>query len=268
MALRGILRTALRPQELAPQVPEAEEEPHLHDVADYDIDNEVPPPYTSRSLESDSDDGEPMDIDDYIETEDVLLFAQQIPAAPEVERSATRVVWPEGERPRYPLPDTYCLSAYVTINGLQALALFDSGSTGVSLTPDFARVARVPLITLTNPLRIQLGCVGSRSAINFGATVDVEYGPIREQLYVDIVNVERYDMIIGVPWLYRHDAVLDFTNRTIQIRGQPLDVLSPGEEAAAVVRRAARKRERLERRTASSNTRRAPTPSTSRSSQN
>lgn len=148
------------------------------------------------------------------------------------------------------------------------LALFNSGSTDVSLTPDFARVAQVPLITLTNPLRIQLGCVGSRSSINFGATVDVEYGPIWEQLYVDIVNVERYDIIIGVPWLYRHNAVLDFTNCTIQIRGQPLDVLSPEEEAAAVVWRAARKRECLERRTALSRTLRAPTSLTSRSSQN
>lgn len=164
------------------------------------------------------------------------------PLAPEVARSATRPVWPSGPRPHYPSADTYCLSGYVTINGLEALTLFDSGSTSLSLTNDFARVARVPLVTLTNPVRIQLGCVGSRSSINFGANVHLEYGPIDEEIYVDIVNIERYDMILGVPWLYRHGISLDFEHRSLLYRGEPMLLLSPGEETRAVSQRTIRRR--------------------------
>lgn len=261
MTLRNAIRVALEnasvPLPLVPAVQDLENYP---DEA-WDI-HEDPPAYVPAITTEDF--VEAYDFDRYAYNEDAMdvderIFAQLPPVAPEVERASTRVVWPEGQRPRYPIADTYCMSAYVKVNGLEALALFDTGSTGVSMTPDFARVARIPLITLTNPLRIQLGCVGSRSSINFGAFVNVEYGPIKEELYVDVVNLERYDMIIGCPWLYRHGAVLDFEHRTIRIRHQPLEILSPGEEAAAVSRRVARRRDRAERRSAASTTSRAST---------
>jgi hypothetical protein len=54
-----------------------------------------------------------------------------------------------------------CLAAYVTINGVKAYMLFDSGSTTDALSPDFARVANVPLYRLVKPATLQLGCSGS-----------------------------------------------------------------------------------------------------------
>ncbi|KAI0057642.1 hypothetical protein BV25DRAFT_1769138, partial [Artomyces pyxidatus] len=123
------------------------------------------------------------------------------------------------------------LSAYVEVNGLKAYTLFDSGSTTVSITPDFARVSKIPLIQLENPVVLQLGCVGSRSKINFGANVNLKFGPVDAPTYVDIVNIDRYDMIIGTPFLRKHGVNLDFEHQVVRIRGAPIPVLSEGEES-------------------------------------
>ncbi|EPS93045.1 hypothetical protein FOMPIDRAFT_1136897 [Fomitopsis schrenkii] len=88
-----------------------------------------------------------------------------------------------------------CLTAYITINGLSALVLLDSGSTTDSLSPDFARVARVPVLELENPAVLQLGCVGSRSRISHGTTVPMMWGAFSGEVYFDIVNLDRYDAI-------------------------------------------------------------------------
>ncbi|KAI0039258.1 hypothetical protein FA95DRAFT_1473011, partial [Auriscalpium vulgare] len=107
------------------------------------------------------------------------------------------------------------LAAYVTINGQRALALFDSGSTPDLVSPDFARVANLPLFALEKPVPLQLGCVGSRSAINFGTEPSIEFGGLKRQWYFDVANIDRYDVIIGTPFLSIIGVVLNFRRREI-----------------------------------------------------
>ena len=54
-----------------------------------------------------------------------------------------------------------CLTAYITVNGVKAYTLFDSGSTPDLMSPDFAWVMKVSTFQLDNPVPIQLGCIGS-----------------------------------------------------------------------------------------------------------
>ncbi|KAI0047221.1 hypothetical protein FA95DRAFT_1492812 [Auriscalpium vulgare] len=129
------------------------------------------------------------------------------------------------------------MAAYVTVNGVKAYALFDTGSTTVSVTPDFARVSRIPLTVLDNPVTLQLGCVGSRSKINFGASVQIEVGSVRELQYVDVVNTDRYDMIVGTPFMYRFGVCLDFGRRAISIQGELLELLPDSDQLASARRR-------------------------------
>ncbi|KAI0045606.1 hypothetical protein FA95DRAFT_1463245, partial [Auriscalpium vulgare] len=112
------------------------------------------------------------------------------------------------------------LAAYVEVNGVKAYALFDTGSTTVSVTPDFARVSRIPLTALDNLVTLQLGCVGSRSKINFGASVRISVGPVNDLQYVDVVNIDRYDMIVGTPFMYRFGVCLDFARRSVTVLGE------------------------------------------------
>ncbi|KAI0039518.1 hypothetical protein FA95DRAFT_1504058 [Auriscalpium vulgare] len=124
----------------------------------------------------------------------------------------------------------HCLAAYVTVNGTKAYTLFDSGSTTLSITPDFAKVNRIPLVGLKRPVTLQLGCVGSRTKINFGAKINLVFGPVSEKTYADVVNIDRYDMIIGTPFLRAHGVSLDFSTDSICVKGQSIPSLTVEEE--------------------------------------
>ena len=67
--------------------------------------------------------------------------------------------------------------------------------------------------------------------INFGARTRIEIGPIKESdVYVDVVNLDRYDMIIGTPFMRKHRLVLDFGKDALIVHGQTVQTLTSGQE--------------------------------------
>jgi hypothetical protein len=125
-----------------------------------------------------------------------------------------------------------CMTAWITINGTRALTLFDSGSTADSISPDFSRVADLKCFKLDKQVPLQLGCMGSRANINFGTRSVVQVlERVDKDYYFDIVNIDRYDCIVGVPFMRHHEVVLDFKNNSINIHGDVLPALLPAEEA-------------------------------------
>ncbi|KAI0047078.1 hypothetical protein FA95DRAFT_1463129, partial [Auriscalpium vulgare] len=118
----------------------------------------------------------------------------------------------------------------VTINSHRALALFDSGSTADLVSPDFARVANLPLFVLEKPVPLQLGCVGSRSSINFGTEPTIQFGGVDRSWYFDIANIDRYDVIIGTPFLSIVGIILNFRRREIASPHGTVRALLEGEE--------------------------------------
>ena len=128
-----------------------------------------------------------------------------------------------------------CLAAYIKINGVNAYTLFDSGSTTDAVSPDFTRIANIAIYELEKPLTLQLGCAGSRSKINFGTESMIEFNSIAKNTYLDVANLDKYDSILGTPFLRKHGIMLDFENQEIIIRGkQRISALPEGEGAAAV----------------------------------
>ena len=108
----------------------------------------------------------------------------------------------------------------------------------VSITHDFARVAKLRVTQLENPVTLQLGTVGSRSMINFGAIARLELGTIKDDnAYMDVVNIDRYDMIIGIPFMCKHSFVLDFDKDRLLVRGQVLQPLTVGQEDLLMAKR-------------------------------
>ncbi|KZP14865.1 hypothetical protein FIBSPDRAFT_751247, partial [Athelia psychrophila] len=112
-----------------------------------------------------------------------------------------------------------CLALYVEVHGVRVYSLFDSGSTSDSVSPDFTQVAKVPTRTLEPPVPLQLGCVGSRSMINFGASARIRVGPIDTEEYFDVVNIDKYDAVIGTPFMVKHKIALDFEKMEIIFAG-------------------------------------------------
>ncbi|KAK1218159.1 hypothetical protein PQX77_019162 [Marasmius sp. AFHP31] len=99
-----------------------------------------------------------------------------------------------GTRPNRTGRDNRCLSAFIEINGVRAFVLFDSGSTADAISPDFARVVKLPIFQLENPVTLQLGTKGSRSRISHGCIAKYAFKSPQENVsskdYFDIANID------------------------------------------------------------------------------
>ncbi|KAG6858703.1 hypothetical protein C0995_014643, partial [Termitomyces sp. Mi166 len=99
------------------------------------------------------------------------------------------------QRPQYTPQKKECLVTYVEVNGHPAWTLWDSGSTTMGITPQFAHVNTICIHELTEPLMLQLGTVGSRAVVQFNVEVKIKMSEHPTKEYVDIVNFNFYDMI-------------------------------------------------------------------------
>jgi hypothetical protein len=103
--------------------------------------------------------------------------------------------------------------------------LWDSGSTTMEITPSFAELANAKVDTLEDPHVLQLETVGSWSIIKYGADVEIWVADIKTTLYVDIANFDRYDMIMGTPWMRRNKVLLDFNMNCVIFNGKPIPAI-------------------------------------------
>ncbi|KAJ7247699.1 hypothetical protein C8J57DRAFT_977190, partial [Mycena rebaudengoi] len=102
------------------------------------------------------------------------------------------------------------LSAIVKIGDSSTYVLFDSGSNTDLVTPEYTNAVDGPCILLDEQITLQLGCVGSRSKISHGTWPPVDFGGINGFVYFNQVNLNRYDSIIGTPFMNRHGVILNF----------------------------------------------------------
>lgn len=75
--------------------------------------------------------------------------------------------------------------------------------------------------------------------INFGACAYVELGPVSGDVYMDVVNIDQYDMIIGTLFLCEHKAVLNFSKDALIIQGRTIAPLTVGQEDLMAAQRRA-----------------------------
>src|SRR6202000_903637 len=65
---------------------------------------------------------------------------------------------------------------------------------------------------------------------------DLEFASVTNSTYLDVANLDKYDSILGTPFLRRHGISLDFESQEIVIRGKlRIPTLSDGEGTAATV---------------------------------
>ena len=122
-------------------------------------------------------------------------------------------------RPVVKPEDKECLATYVKVGNCEAWTLWDSGSTTTGITPSFAQVADMRVFPLEDPHILQLGTIGSRAMVNYGSEVLVEALGIKSKAYVDVANFDRYDMIIGTPFMRMNKVHLDFENNVVIANG-------------------------------------------------
>ena len=98
----------------------------------------------------------------------------------------------------------------VAVNGHPARALLDSGSLGDFMSSTLADHLGVEKTTLDLPLALQLAVQGSRSKVNTVVTVQFQYQDIDEKCTFDIINLNNYNLILGMPWMHQHQVCIGF----------------------------------------------------------
>jgi len=78
---------------------------------------------------------------------------------------------------------------------------------------------------LEKPIPLQLAVSGSWSVVKATTTVELKYQDIKSQCMFDIANLESYDVILGMPFLFQHQILLGFNPSEIKVRSvDPLPI--------------------------------------------
>ncbi|KAG8720975.1 hypothetical protein FRC08_016757 [Ceratobasidium sp. 394] len=142
------------------------------------------------------------------------------PAAPAeaepVHNPATRRR-PDKEQPVRNAEEQQPITGYYRLGGALAHVMFDSGCGTDMVSPEFVRATRLTPTKLEQPIGLQMALIGSRGRINFGLHAELEVGPFKRSHYFDIANIEKYDVILGTPFLKQAGAKLDFARCCVEI---------------------------------------------------
>ncbi|EKM49351.1 uncharacterized protein PHACADRAFT_201740 [Phanerochaete carnosa HHB-10118-sp] len=104
------------------------------------------------------------------------------------------------------------MRVYLKINNLEAYILIDTGSTINIISPDCTKVAELKPFPLSNPITLQLGCLGSWSKVSYGVWLPVSIDPAMHNFYFDVASLDHYDLIIGTQIMQDIGMVLNFHN--------------------------------------------------------
>ncbi|KAF8221842.1 hypothetical protein L208DRAFT_1147177, partial [Tricholoma matsutake] len=88
-----------------------------------------------------------------------------------------------------------------------AVALLDSGTMD-AVSPELVCVTDLKVYKLTEQVPVQLGTRASQAKINYGTKVCIKYGHVDVKHYFDIVNINRYNVILGTVFMRKHGIVL------------------------------------------------------------
>lgn len=67
---------------------------------------------------------------------------------------------------------------------------------------------------------LQLGTVESHARINFGTTSTITLQGYSSPEYFDVVNIDKYNAIVGMPFMHYNKVVLDFNNKCVMVNGK------------------------------------------------
>ena len=86
------------------------------------------------------------------------------------------------------------------------------------VSPDFACAMGMKLTKLEQPIGLQLACVGSKSTINYGTEATIVFSNTCIEEYLNVANIDYYNIILGMLFLRHLGIALDFTGPgTIQM---------------------------------------------------
>jgi len=129
------------------------------------------------------------------------------------------------ERPTRTKAETKTFIIMVKINGQEVIVLLDSGCTMEAISPEMVQIVGLKVHQLMEQIPIQLGTKESKSQINHGMKACIKIGTVENYHYFNVINIDRYDVIIGTVFMKQHGIVLDFEKDQVRMRGKNLYTL-------------------------------------------
>ncbi|OJA13244.1 hypothetical protein AZE42_10318 [Rhizopogon vesiculosus] len=117
------------------------------------------------------------------------------------------------------------LVVIVLLNNRPCRSLLDSGSLTDFVSTTVVDQLKLKFDLLDKPIPLQLAVSGSRSVVKATTTINFKYQEINGPHTFNIVNLEAYNVILGMPFLFQHQALLGFNPSKIKIRSlDPLPI--------------------------------------------
>jgi hypothetical protein len=101
------------------------------------------------------------------------------------------------------------------VQGKPARAMLDSGATRNFLSHSFVRKHQLPTSTLQNPLRVRLADGSIMKTAECLPAASFKVGVYGENLDLVLAQIDAFDLILGKPWLTKHNPTIDWTTNTI-----------------------------------------------------
>jgi len=95
--------------------------------------------------------------------------------------------------------------------GIMVEALLDSGATGLVMSSEFARKQGFKLKKLDRLIYVRNvdGLLNKEGLIEHMVEVNIYYQGHRERTEIDIIGGQKWMVILGIPWLARHNPEID-----------------------------------------------------------
>ena len=102
-------------------------------------------------------------------------------------------------------------------------ALLDSGATGLVMSSEFARKKGFKLKKLERPMQVRNmdGSFNREGPIENTVEVNVYYKGHVERTEIDVIGGQKWGVILGMPWLERHNPEIDWKTGEVKVTRCP-----------------------------------------------
>ena len=107
--------------------------------------------------------------------------------------------------------------------GITVEALLDSRATGLVMSSEFARKQGFKLKKLNRPMYVRNvnSSLNKEEPIEHTVEVNIYYQGHRERTEIDVIGRQKWTVILGMPWLARHNPDIDWRTGEVKMTRCP-----------------------------------------------
>ena len=110
-----------------------------------------------------------------------------------------------------------------TQEGIMVKALLDSGATELVMSSEFAKKQGFQLKKIERPIYVRNmdGSFNKEGLIEHMVEVNIYYQGHRERTKIDIIGGQKWSVILGMPWLARHNPKINWKTGEVKMTRYP-----------------------------------------------